>query len=134
MRRALGEGPEALALVLAGIWLAAVVALPLEHALVHADSEVGHCHSDGGALVCHGGASSERSDGPAISDASLTDLGDLSLCHGAVAMLATPPLAVLPPVQTLLTITTPATLESQASTRHRGMAKVRGPPGTTLLG
>ena len=133
MRRALGEGPEALALVLVGIWLAAIVALPLEHALVHATDEVGHCHSDDGALVCHGGGS-ERADGAAISDGGLTELGDLSLCHGAVAMLATPPLAVLPAVQTLLMITTPATLESQASTSHRGMAKVRGPPRSSLLG
>lgn len=133
MRRALGEGPEALALVLAGIWLAAIVALPLEHALLHASADAGHCHSDGGALVCHGGTS-ERVDGAAISDTSLSELGDLSLCHGAVAVLATPPLTVLPAVHTLLILTTPATLESQASTGHRGMAKVRGPPSTSLVG
>jgi len=132
MRRALGEGPEALALVLAGIWLAAIVLVPLEHALVHATGDTGHCHDDGGALVCHGGEAD--AEGAAISDGSLPELGDLSLCHGAMAVLATPPLAVLPPARTLLTITTPAMYESQASVGHRGMANARGPPGSALLG
>lgn len=134
MRRALGEGPEALALVLAGIWLAATVALPLEHAVVHASDEAGHCHGDGGALVCHGGADVDATSGAAISDASLPDLGDRSLCHGAIAVLAAPPLALLPAVQTLLSITPPAVHGSQASPGHRGIANARGPPDLPSLG
>lgn len=131
MQRALGEGPEALALVLVALWLSAIVALPLEHALVHATSDTGHCHADAGALVCHG---QDGSEAPAVSDASLPVLGDLSLAHGALAVLAAPALAVLPPACSSLSIVTPPELISRASDGHRGAPNARGPPDVASLG
>lgn len=91
MRRALGGGPQVLALALATVWLSGTVALPLGHALLHGGSG-GHCHG----AVCHDLASG-ASDGSAVRDGSLPDRGSLALSHGAALALAPIALALVPP-------------------------------------
>lgn len=123
MRRALGEGPEALALALAAVWLVGTSLVPLAHAAQHESAGLseGHCHG----AVCH---DVERSDGPALRDGSLPDLGDLRLSHG-VATAVVPTLVILvPPALEAVAAAWPPILTDRCEGRSTSHRWARGPP------
>lgn len=96
MRRALGGGPEVLALVLVALWFAGLHVVPLVHAAQHRTSEQGHCHG----AVCHDlpAADPDRAE---VRDGTLPALGDRAFAHGDVLAVGHAPVAIVPAVMGL---------------------------------
>lgn len=128
LRRALGEGPDALALLLTGLWIAGTLVLPLGHAVEHATAERAHCHASEGAQVCHGGDAEERAAEPTVREASRAELSVAADLH--VALLATPVAAPLlvGPARQLLPVVVPAAADDVHTGRAVHHAAARGPP------
>lgn len=124
MQRALGGGPEVLALALAAVWLVGSYGVPLVHGLAHQADELasGHCHGS----ICH---DLERTDaGPAVRDGSLPDVGSFALSHGD-GLAITPTLsALVPPALTLVPSVASATLVDRRADRAPSLVTARGPP------
>jgi hypothetical protein len=130
LRRALGEGPEALAVVLAGLWLAGTVVVPLEHAAEHASAERAHCHAagDGAGPVCHGGDGSERSAAPTVRDGSAPELGAWSACHGALVAAPITTTTIALPARALVAVSPIPAVADVHTGRVALEAAARGPP------
>lgn len=124
MRRALGGGPEALAVLLALLWAVGLHATPLVHAVQHVTSEQGHCHG----AVCHDlpAADPDRAE---VRDGSLPSLGDRGLAHGDVLALV---LAPMPLAAAVLGIRPPDPAVSPQvleGGQPPAAVRARGPPG-----
>lgn len=130
MQRALGGGPEVLALALSAVWVLGSYGVPLAHGLQHQSDELaaGHCHG----TVCHD-IGSDRADGagtsdPAVSDGSLPDLGSFALSHGD-SLATTPALvALVPPALTLVPAIAGLALADRRADRAPDAVTARGPP------